>query len=38
MRALGGERAYKSRLGKDRSAGESRHSVATANYASPPKD
>jgi hypothetical protein len=26
---LGGERAYKSRLGKDRSARQSRHSIAS---------
>jgi hypothetical protein len=33
---LGGERAYKSRLSKDRNACQSCHSVATANQASPP--
>jgi hypothetical protein len=32
----GGERAYKSRLGKDRNACQSCHFVATANQASPP--
>jgi hypothetical protein len=33
---LGGKRAYDSRLGKDRSRRYSRHSMANANYASPP--
>ena len=37
MRALGGERAYKSRLGKDRSPGISSHSIASTEYASPPE-
>jgi hypothetical protein len=31
-----GEHAYKGRLGKDRSPGESRHSIASAKWALPP--
>ena len=33
---MGGERAYKGRLAKDRSPGDSRLSIASAKYASPP--
>ena len=33
---LGGERVYRARLGKGRSLGESRHSVASARWPSPP--
>ena len=33
--ALGGLRAYSSRLGEDRSPGNSRHSIASANELSP---
>ena len=35
--ALGGKRASRSRLEKDRSTRQSRHSVASTKYASPPK-
>jgi hypothetical protein len=34
---LGGKRAYEDRLGKDRSAPQSRHYIAGAKYASPPE-